>query len=107
MKDVFKRLKSAYQAIKVADLGIGNLLFYEIIIGISLLPLVLAVFMILYIWFAHITDEWAFKVVDYSIRVIGAILTGQVMACVIAYGAKLRDSDKNGISDDDEKEVKR
>lgn len=100
------RLKDVYETIKAADLKIGNLLFYEIVIGISLLPLIFVVFLLLYIWFAHITDDWAFKVVEYAIKIINAILTGQVMACIIAYGAKLRDNDNNGISDDDERSNK-
>lgn len=104
--NVIRRMKAAYDAIKVADLKIGNLLFYEIVIGISLLPLIFVVFLLLYIWFAHITDEWAFKVVEYAIKIINAILTGQVMACIIAYGAKLKDSNSNGISDDDERGTK-
>ncbi|MCK0529574.1 hypothetical protein MXE28_09415 [Veillonella sp. KGMB01456] len=104
--NLLTRLSNVYKAVKGADLKIGNLLFYEIIIGISLLPLIFVVFLLLYIWFAHITDDWAFKVVEYAIRIINAILTGQVMACIIAYGAKLKDSNSNGISDDDERGTK-
>ena len=103
--NLLNRLSNVYKRVKVADLKIGNLLFYEIVIGISLLPLIFVVFL-LYIWFAHITDEWVFKVVEYAIKIINAILTGQVMACIIAYGAKLKDSNSNGISDDDERGTK-
>lgn len=103
MNKIKENLRSIYKVVKGANLSVGNMLFYEVIISISLLPVVFAVFLLLYIFFMHITDEWAFKVQDYTLKVITTILTAQVMTCILAFGGKLKDRNNDGVSDDDEK----
>lgn len=104
MNQIFRMLQARYNELKAAKIKVGSLLFLEIVIAVSFIPVVVTIGMLIAVTVFHYTDGWPFQVIDYGIRVIDHIWSAQLVAGVLAYAAKLNDTNNNGIPDVDEVE---
>lgn len=103
IKQTISNLKDRFNQIKSGRVAVGSMLFLEVVIAFSFIPVVVTVGMLLAVIYLHLTDEWAFRVIDTSIKVIDHIWPAQLVAGVLAYAQKLKDTDNDGIPDDFEK----
>ncbi|WP_276789683.1 hypothetical protein [Veillonella magna] len=94
------RLKEIYKKIKTADVSIGSLLFLEVVICFSFVPVAFVVSVLLAISIFKLEDSWWFSLIDYGIKIIDHIWSAQLVAGVLAYSQKLKDKNQNGIPDD-------
>lgn len=97
---MIERLINIYERVKATNVQIGSLLFLEVVICFSFIPVAFVVSVLLGIWFFRLNDSWWFNLIDYGIRIIDHIWSAQLVAGVLAYAAKLKDKNNDGIPDD-------
>ena len=97
LKDTFIE---RFNQIKGGNVSIGSIAFLEIVIAFSFIPVIVAVGMLLATLAFHYSDEWPFRIIDTSMKAIDHIWSAQLVAGVLAYSRKLKDTNKNGIPDD-------
>ena len=100
---MISRLKNVYERLKTANVSLGSLLFLQIVICFSFVPVAFVVAVLLGIWAFGLTDQWWFNLIDYGIKIIDHIWSAQIVAGVLAYAQKLKDTDHDGIPDDFER----
>lgn len=97
---MISKLKHIYERVKTANISLGSLLFLQIVICFSFVPVAFVVCVLLGIWLFRLSDAWWFTLIDYGIKIIDHIWSAQLVAGVLAYAQKLKDTDNDGIPDD-------
>ena len=98
--NILQLLKARYNDVKNANITIGSMRFLEVVIAVSFIPVVVTIGMFCAVTAFHLTDAWCFQVIEEGMKIIDHIWSAQIVAGVLAYAAKLKDTNHNGIIDD-------
>lgn len=98
---------SKLKKLKKLKFRIRSMTYLVVVIGLSVIPMFLVIYAWGFTWLTRTQDPWYLKMQDQLLKIIDHIMAPAVVAGVIAYGAKLVDSDGDGTPDDyQKKEVK-
>lgn len=98
--NILQLLKSRYNDVKNANITIGSMRFLEIVIAFSFIPVVVTVGMFCAVTTFHWTDAWCFQVIEEGMKIIDHTWSAQLVAGVLAYASKLKDTNHDGIIDE-------